>query len=114
MLRVGITGGIGSGKSTVARIFGSMGVPIFYSDDVAKRIMVENPTVRARISETFGEDTYNGKELDRKLLASRVFGNRELLEKLNSIVHPAVRESFDEWVSHQKFLYMVSANKVLP
>ena len=95
MRSIGVTGGIGSGKSAFARRLGEhAGVRVVYADDVAKRIMAEHPGVRAALVETFGPETYTeAGDLDRAHLAGRVFGDTEALAALNAIVHPAVREA---------------------
>lgn len=103
MLKVGITGGIGSGKTTVCRVFEVLGIPVFYADDAAKSIMHTDALLREDIIKGFGKDSYtvNG-ELDRKYIAAIVFNNSEQLFKLNSLVHPAVFRAFDRWVAEQE------------
>ena len=98
MRSVGVTGGIGSGKSAlVARLAERPGVRVVKADDVARRIMAEHPGVRRRLVETFGPETYTDRgDLDRGRLAGRVFGDAEALRALNAIVHPAVREALLE------------------
>ena len=88
MLKVGITGGIGSGKTTVCKIFSTLGIPIYYADERAKELMVTNPTIIQSLKEIFGEDVYfeNGK-LNRPYLASKVFQDKQLLQQLNAVVH---------------------------
>ena len=88
MLRVGLTGGIGSGKSTVAKIFEVFGVPLYYADEAARRLMNENEELKAKIREVFGNDIYNNGRLDRATLAAIVFNDPKKLEQLNSLVHP--------------------------
>jgi len=85
MLRVGLTGGIGSGKSTVAAIFETLGIPVSYADDEAKRLMNEDPALREAISREFGAEAYTGGVLNRKYLASQVFGDAAKLEQLNEV-----------------------------
>ncbi|MBB6500034.1 dephospho-CoA kinase [Pedobacter cryoconitis] len=97
MLKIGITGGIGSGKSTVCRIFETLGIPVFYADTVAKEIMVTDPVLMEGISKTFGEESYTGGKLNNKHIAGIVFNNKEELAKLNALVHPAVFRAFDTW-----------------
>lgn len=96
-LLVGLTGGIGSGKSTVAKIFKSIGIPVFNSDDEAKKIVDELDEVKQQIKLQFG-DVYQDGKLNRTKLAEIVFEDKDALEKLNSIVHPAVGSSFKKWV----------------
>lgn len=99
LLRVGLTGGIGSGKSTVARLLGMMGVGVYFADQRAKALMVSDVELRRGILELFGAGAYSGdgKELQRGFIASRVFGSSELLAALNSLVHPAVERDFEQW-----------------
>jgi dephospho-CoA kinase len=103
MLKIGITGGIGSGKTTVCKVFELLGVPVFYADDVAKSIMYTDPVLKSEILKAFGENSYlkNG-DLNRSYISSIVFNDKHELEKLNSLVHPAVFRAFDNWVLSQK------------
>ena len=98
MIKAGITGGIGSGKTTVCRIFQVMGVPCYLADDRAKALMNENAEVQHQLKSEFGPDIFQNGELDRKNLAGIVFNDRQKLEKLNNIVHPAVEKDFNLWV----------------
>lgn len=102
MLKVGITGGIGSGKSTVCRLFEKFGVPVYYADDRAKWLMNHQEALKNRLKDAFGAAIY-GKDgmLDRGYLANIVFNNREQLDLLNSIVHPAVFEDGNLWQEEQ-------------
>jgi dephospho-CoA kinase len=101
MLKVGLTGGIGSGKTTVSQVFKNLGVPIFNSDLVARDIVnTDDETINA-IKLQFGEAMYNADGLDRKALASKVFNHPEELQKLNNIVHPKVAERFNAWCREQ-------------
>ncbi|HEY0896964.1 MAG TPA: dephospho-CoA kinase [Sphingobacteriaceae bacterium] len=103
MLKVGITGGIGSGKTTVCRIFESLGIPVFYADEVAKRVMTSDLVLVEGIREAFGESSYSAAgELNRKHLADLVFSDTQQLEKLNALVHPAVFRAFDQWAASVK------------
>lgn len=113
MIKVGITGGIGSGKTTVCKVFELLGVPVYYADIEAKQILDSNLEVKNNIINTFGNSVLNDEEkIDKKKLASLVFNNKENLEKLNSIVHPAVREHFENWLkqhSTQKYILKEAA-----
>jgi len=98
MIKIGITGGIGSGKSTICRVFETFGIPVFYADTVAKSIMVTDNILVAGIKETFGEDSYEGTgKLNNKHIAGIVFNDRAQLDRLNALVHPAVFRAFDAW-----------------
>ena len=99
MLKIGITGGIGSGKTTVCRIFETLGIPVFYADTVAKQIMVTDPILVAGVKAAFGPESYGDTGiLNNKHIAGIVFNNAAQLEKLNALVHPAVFRAFDAWV----------------
>ena len=98
-LKVGIAGGIGSGKTTVCNVIEALGYPVYYADAEAKKISETDRLVISAISNLFGADIYISGRLDRKRLASLVFNSKVLLGKLNAIVHPAVAEHFEMWVS---------------
>ena len=98
---VGLTGGIGSGKTTIANHFKSHGVPVYIADDEARKIM-ESQTIIAEIKKVFGNAVFDHDTLNREKLAKIVFDNTEKLENLNSIVHPAVRKHFAQWLSKQQ------------
>lgn len=104
---VGITGGIGSGKSTVSRIFASLGVPVYDSDSAAKRLMNESKALKSAILSRFGDAAYVDGVLNRAYLADVVFKDGEALAALNALVHPAVREDFRRWTSEQSGDYVV-------
>lgn len=114
MLKVGITGGIGSGKSTVCKFFEILGIPVFTADTEAKAIMNSSPVIRSKLISTFGEDIYlPNQTLDRKKLAQLIFTSPALLEKVNSIVHPEVRKYFMQWVAEQISPYVVYEAAIL-
>lgn len=98
-LKVGITGGIGSGKTTVCKLIEALGYPVYYADVEAKKIIETDSDVILAISNLFGNDIYSSGKLDRQRLASLVFNNKELLAKLNGIVHPAVARHFQVWAN---------------
>ena len=103
MFKVGITGNIGSGKTTVCKIFEVLGIPVFYADDEAKKVMIEDDVLIAGIKQAFGNEAYfEDGSLNRKHIAGIVFNNKEELLKLNALVHPAVFRAFDKWVISQK------------
>ncbi|MBC8034916.1 MAG: dephospho-CoA kinase [Chitinophagaceae bacterium] len=107
MLRIGITGGIGSGKSTVARVFEALGIPVYYADNEAKRIMQEDEKLKALLIHHFGEAIYKKGVLDKVHLSSLVFNNKEKLDLLNSIVHPATIHAASMWMKEQTGAYVV-------
>lgn len=103
MLKVGITGSIGSGKSTVCRAFEAQGVPVYYADDRAKWLMQNDQTLKTELIKHFGADTFDQKgTLNRAYLAQRVFQDTEALQMLNSLVHPAVFEDGIRWMAEQE------------
>ena len=112
-LRVGLTGGIGSGKSTVARIFEVLNIPVFYADAVAKEIMNSDVVLRQQLTDAFGEQTYLNNRLNREHLASVVFNNRAQLERLNAIVHPATIAAADRWFIQQTTPYVIKEAALL-
>ena len=101
MLKVGLTGGIGSGKSTVAGIFEVLGIPVSYADQEAKRAMNEDPSLKEQILLHFGKDAYKQGQLDRAWLAAQVFAHKDKLELLNSLVHPATIRAGERWMAEQ-------------
>ena len=101
MLKAGITGGIGSGKTTVCRMFEKLGIPVYYADDQAKYLMQHEHFLIDQIKKNFGEDVYVNGTLDRKLLASKVFNDPARLALLNSLVHPAVYRDTERWMEEQ-------------
>lgn len=101
MLKIGLTGGIGSGKTTVAKVFENLGVPVFYADQEARKLMESSMDIIQAIKSTFGDNSYIGNKLNPTYLASRVFGNAENLERLNQITHPAVHRQFEQWITRQ-------------
>lgn len=111
-LIIGITGGIGSGKSTLSEKLRAEGYLVYDSDLEARRLQNENPIIRKNLVELFGEKVYSNQGLNRPILAQLVFGNKELLSKLNLIVHPVVETDFKNWIEKhidQKYLFIESA-----
>lgn len=103
MLKVGVTGGIGSGKSTVCRIFETLGIPVYYADDRAKWLMVNNERLKENIKALFGTEAYlPDGSLNRALIAQRAFNDPAQLKALNQLVHPAVFEDGEEWNEEQR------------
>jgi len=107
MLKIGITGGIGSGKSTVAKVFEVLGIPVYYADDAAKRLMNEDEELKANIQLQFGNEVYANGLLDRKRLAEMVFTSPEKLTRLNALVHPATLQDAERWMQQQHTPYAV-------
>lgn len=114
MLKVGITGGIGSGKTTVARIFALLGVPVYYADDAAKTIMQTDELLIQQVKAHFGEQIYDSNNvLDRATLGKIVFNDKDKLELLNSLVHPATIRHSDEWADRQTAPYVLKEAALL-
>lgn len=107
MLKIGITGGIGSGKTTVARIFEVLGIPVYYADEAAKKLMVENTALKSAIITAFGNEAYKDDKLNREFLAATVFNNSEKLQILNSLVHPATIKDAWDWFGKQSAPYVI-------
>jgi len=110
---VGLTGGIGSGKTTVAKLFNNLGIPIYVSDVEAKRLMVTNEKLIKAIKELLGEEAYENKELNRGYISGKVFENKKLLNELNKLVHPAVAEDFLSWYNKQEAQYVIKESAIL-
>jgi len=111
-LLIGITGGIGGGKSTLSTKLRAEGYEVYDSDKEARRLQNQHPVIRKKLIALFGENIYNLEGLNRAALAKLVFGQKDLLAQLNAIVHPIVKEDLEHWIhlhSHQKLLFMESA-----
>ena len=107
MLRIGLTGGIGSGKTTVAKIFEVLAVPVYYADDAAKRIMNEDENLKQRIIQHFGTEAYADSQLNRSHISAIVFTAPEKLALLNSLVHPVTIADADKWMQRQTAPYII-------
>lgn len=106
-LRIGLTGGIGSGKSTVAKVFEVLGIPVYYADEAAKHLMNEDPQLREQLLQHFGPGTYDNGVLNRKYLAGIVFNDPTQLELLNSLVHPVTIRDGERWMAQQTSPYAI-------
>lgn len=113
MLKVGLTGGIGSGKSTVAKVFEAFGIPCYYADDRAKMLMHSDESLKMDLIEEFGPEIYNDGHLDRKLLAQIVFNDDSARERINGLVHPAVGRDFETWSQEQSSSYVLKEAAIL-
>lgn len=113
MLKIGLTGGIGSGKTTVAKVFETLGIPVYYADDATKRLMNSNEFIKKSLIKHFGEGTYSDGLLNRKYLANIVFGDKEKLALLNSITHPPTIHDANEWIARQKSPYIIKEAALL-
>jgi dephospho-CoA kinase len=101
VIKIGLTGGIGSGKTTVAKIFELLGIPVYYADDAARRIMNDDEELKGAIQKQFGEEAYSNGELNRGYLSAKVFTDPSQLEILNSLVHPATIRDAAQWMTQQ-------------
>ena len=106
MLKIGLTGGVGSGKTTVSKIFASLGVPVFYADDIAKKLMNEDTILKQEIINLFGEEAYT-ETLNRKYIADIVFNDAFKLEQLNALIHPRTIEAANKWMQEQTKPYVI-------
>lgn len=113
MIKVGLTGGIGSGKSTVAKMFIDLGIPVYFSDDNAKRLMATSKVVKRKLIKEFGKKTFVNGVLNKPYLANIIFNNKAKLQAINAIVHPSVGNSFKRWVGKQKSNYVIQENAIL-
>lgn len=113
MYKVGITGGIGSGKSSVCKMLALRGVPIYDSDSRAKQLMVTDAELVRLVSQRFGADVYVDGMLNRPVLAARVFTDKVALAELNSMVHPAVMRDFERWAAEQQTAYVVMESAII-
>ena len=113
MYKVGITGGIGSGKSTVCRMLAERGVALYDADSRAKELMSTSESLRSKLIENFGAETFNADGLNRQYLAAKVFNDAEQLRLLNSLVHPAVIADFEAWAEAQAGQYVVFESAIL-
>lgn len=107
MLKIVLTGGIGSGKSTVAKIFETLGIPVYYADAAARRLMESDKTLVAAITRHFGEESYKDGKLNRAYISSIVFNNEEKLALLNSLTHPATINDANYWIEQQHSPYIL-------
>ena len=113
MLKIGLTGGIGSGKTTIAKVFETLGIPVYFADDKAKYLMNNDALLKASIIQQFGIDAYKNEDLDRKYLASLVFNDKEKLALLNSLIHPITIRDANEWMNQQKAPYVIKEAALL-
>ncbi|APQ19158.1 dephospho-CoA kinase [Maribacter hydrothermalis] len=110
---VGLTGGIGSGKSTVAAMFKELGVPVYNSDERAKYLMNTSKKIKKQLIELLGKKAYDDNKLNRPYIAEKVFNDTSLLSQLNSIVHPIVKENFNSWSKKQDTPYIIQETALL-
>lgn len=107
MLRVGLTGGIGSGKSTIARVFEVLGVPVYYADSAGRMLVDNDPGIRTEIIKHFGKESYKDGRLDRQYISTIVFGDEKKRELLNEITHPVIISDAAKWMKKQNAAYII-------
>lgn len=110
---VGLTGGIGSGKTTVAKFFEKLGAPVYYADEEAKRLMKDSKLLKERIIALLGEEAYTNDDIDRAYIADIVFRDKEKLKELNALVHPEVESHFEKWLRTLKSSYAIQENALI-
>jgi len=114
MIRVGLTGGIGSGKTTVCNVFKLLGIPVFHADIQARILSDMDGDIREALSDLFGEDIYTESGLNRKKLSEKIFVNRNLLQKVNAIIHPKVLDNYHKWLNeHDETKYVIHEAAIL-
>ena len=113
MMVVGLTGGIGSGKTTVAKEFQKLGIPLYIADIEAKKLMQGSKIIKRKLIQLFGEEAYLEGQLNRSFLASRIFGDDALLSKMNAIVHPKVKSHFERWLKKQNAPYIIKEAAII-
>lgn len=112
-MKLGVTGGIGSGKTSVCRVFNILGVPVFSADEEAKTVMETDESVRSKVNVIAGREMYSGGSLDRAELARLIFNDEKLLQKINNAVHPVIFENFTRWVKLQSADYVILEAAIL-
>ena len=113
MLKIGLTGGIGSGKTTVAQVFELLGVPVYYADAASRRLYHSDPELMQQIKANFGDDMYEGNQLNRAKMAAVVFSDPEKLELLNQLVHPPTIRDAEKWMKEQTAGYVIKEAALL-
>lgn len=113
MIIVGLTGGIGSGKTTVAEAFMALNIPVYIADEEAKKLMNKSKIIKRKLIQLFGNETYINDALNRPYIADKIFNNGNLLKKMNAIVHPRVARHFDKWVLKQNSPYVIKEVAIL-
>jgi dephospho-CoA kinase len=114
MIRVGLTGGIGSGKTTVAKVFQTVGIPVYFSDTKGKYLMSHSAEIKTKLIKIFGQQAIlSDNSSNRQFLANEVFTNQDKLKILNSIVHPVVMDDFEKWASEQQSPYVINESAIL-
>ena len=110
---IGLTGGIGSGKTTVSNMFRDLGIPVYIADDEAKKLMNTSKVIRRKLIELFGAKAYENNELNRTYIASKIFNDDSYLKKMNAIIHPSVAVHFKKWLQKQTAKYVIKEAAII-
>jgi dephospho-CoA kinase len=113
MIVVGLTGGIGSGKTTVAKMFSKLGVPIYIADEEAKKLMGKSKILKRKLIELFGDKAYINNTLNKPFIASIIFNDKDMLKRMNAIIHPRVARHFEKWANKQSSAYVIKEVAIL-
>jgi len=114
MIKVGITGGIGTGKSLICQVFSKLGVPVYFADIVARKLTLSDPEIRKELILLMGRDIYTGNQLNRTEMTQRIFNDPALLKQVEQIIHPRVFEHFKEWcIYHANYPYIIQESAIL-
>jgi len=113
MTTIGLTGGIGSGKSVVASLLGLYGISVYIADEESKRLMSTSPLIREQLTALMGHSIYNANGLNRRVMASLIFNDAKLLEQVNAVIHPEVARHFKAWASRQTTNFVVLESAIL-
>ncbi len=113
MIIVGLTGGIGSGKTTVGIYFKELGIPVYIADKEAKALMIRSKVIKRKLIALFGEEAYNDNELNRAFIASKIFNDKALLDQMNAIIHPKVASHFKRWLKKQNAPYVIKEAAII-
>lgn len=113
MVVVGLTGGIGSGKTTVAKMFLALGIPVYIADEESKKLLLSSKVVKRKLTALFGDETYEKGTLNKPFIANKIFNNKALLQQMNAIVHPKVAQHFKRWLKKQEAPYVIKESAIL-
>lgn len=113
MIVVGLTGGIGSGKTTIAQHFKALGIPVYIADDEAKALMHRSKVIKRKLIQLFGNEAYKNEQLNRAYIASKIYNNKDLLAQMNAIVHPKVASHFKRWLKKQNSPYAIKESAII-
>lgn len=113
MIIVGLTGGIGSGKTTVSKQFESLGIPVYIADEEAKKLMASSKVIKRKLIQLFGENVYVNGEINKPFIANIIFNDKAILSKMNAIIHPRVARHFEKWTQKQKGPYLIKEVAIL-